>query len=274
MFAKDQPIKSNLAVVALVLASMIVIWTWLCLVCLSDGDLDKSWQREVLRLMLSVLIGLVFGAAACWSSSNIPIRLSSLVVCVLAAIPLPSLIHDYWTWKDPHIKEQQALRHLLDKAFDEKHYSDAEKICRQFEEKKRSGYFIYVDWLDKDLSWALLGEKKYDEAINVGRSIVETDKKTPRDLRQLSADTQDLARMYSKAKRYSEAGPLFEAALDLYREDNNLDEYYAVVCRKEYAKMLRKVGNTEQAKVQENEAEKVLKKHNWTYPKCPEEDED
>jgi len=201
-----------------------------------------------------------------------PTKVSSVVLSTLAALQLTSLIHGYCTWKNMHWGEQTALEASLEKAEAEKRYGDAERICRMMLEKQRSGYFAYDVWLEPRLALNLSDEKKYDEAITLLRSALQKDKESNLVLRIFATHTQNLALICAEAKRYSEAEPVFEAALELHRRDNNLDNYETVVCRKAYAKVLKKLGKPEKATVQEQEAEKVLQLHNWTYTPCPDQE--
>jgi len=255
------------------LGTGLIIFTALMYFSALDNELPGgSYQNFLVSISVLLLITIAFGAIAYRSSSKE--RKGAILLSVLAAAPLPLFIYYYWTWKEPHFEEQIPLERSMERADSEKRFSDAEYIGRQILEKHRSGYFVYGRGIQRRLSLIFKEEKKFDEAIEMRRSAVQEDKETNQDLRELAADTQDLARAYSEAKRYSEAVPFFEAAIEIYRRDKNLDDYYAVVCRKEYAKVLRKLGKSAEAQIQENEAEKVLKRHCWAYPVCPEEEKE
>lgn len=249
--------------------------------------------KSKLKMTMSTAQGLLFCAAiglSCLTladadgygllSAEMAFYLSGSLICGVIAFSLLSskgarlacgltllisvvyLVQDLsWCWHNalhpPHWKELTLLRDQAFKALDSQDWEKAENLYKAIKDKEKSGYFASSHSSNElALAYALEQEKKFKEAEQIYLQALQSMERThERRSYELVTCVQNLAIFYLDQKRYSEAEPLFKRALHLHKHDDGTWE--SMLCRENYASLLRNTGRTSEATVLEKEAKVI-----------------
>lgn len=166
-----------------------------------------------------------------------------------------------WCWHNalhpPHWKELASLGNEADKACDLHDWEKAEHLYKTIRDKEKSGYFALSHSSNElTLAYVLEQERKFHEAEQVYLQALHTMEQThDRRSYKLVTCVQNLAIFYQDQKRYSEAEPLFKRALQLHKQDDGTWE--SMLCREDYAQLLRESGRALEARALEKEAKAI-----------------
>ncbi|HEY9714447.1 MAG TPA: tetratricopeptide repeat protein [Chroococcales cyanobacterium] len=153
------------------------------------------------------------------------------------------------------MQECVDLQLSADRAFDQADYNKAEQLFKTILKKEQSGWFLGHQFNDFKLADALEKQRKFDEAEKVYIGALRTLEKRHGDGSELVTCLQNLAIFYWMQRRYGEAEPLFRRALQLHRLHDHTWE--SILCREDYAQLLRATNRTENALTLEQEAKTI-----------------
>lgn len=157
----------------------------------------------------------------------------------------------------PHWKERMSLQQGADKACELKEWEKAEHLYKSIKDKETSGYFpLSHSSNELELAYVLEQEKKFQEAEQVYlQALHSMEKKHDRRSYDFVTCVQNLAIFYQGQQRYREAEPLFKQALQLHKSNDGTWE--SMLCREDYARLLKKTGRGAEAKSLEEEAKRI-----------------
>jgi tetratricopeptide (TPR) repeat protein len=243
---------------SLVVLEIVLFCAAIFLSVLDCGDYDM--YTFVYASMALYLFGALICGGFAWKSVSKGFKVACGVIMLLSAVLLPQDL--WWCWNNalhpPHYREHMALQSAADNASEKVDAAKAEQLYKTIMEKEKSGWFPRHSFNDLKLADALEQQKKFKEAEQVYLQALHTmEQAPPNDPRNglLVTCVQNLAIFYQDQKRYADAEPLFKRALQLHKRSDGTWE--AMLCREDYARLLRETGRASEAKPLEQEAKAI-----------------
>lgn len=252
----DRPLTNSAKVVMLVL-QVVFFCNAILLSCITLADYDEygALYAKVAMYLSGALICGIFAFRLLSKGA----RLACGVILLVSLAYLLQVMS--WCWNNalhpPHRKELRSLQNDADKACDLHKWEKAEHIYKEIADKEKSGYFASSHSSNElSLAYVLEQERKFEEAERVYLQALHTmDQTHERRSYDLVTCVQNLAIFYQDQKRYSEAEPLFKRALQLHKSDDG--SWESMLCREDYARLLRHNGRVSEAKTLEEEAKSI-----------------
>jgi tetratricopeptide (TPR) repeat protein len=223
---------------------------------LADRDAYVFIYAYAAVFLVGALVCGVCGAAS-WKSISKRFKIASVVIMLLSFLMLPKLLE--WCCQKAlhptHYKELMALEQAARKAMDDGNGAKAEQLYKSIMQKEQSGWFPGHSSNELALAYALEQQKKFKEAEQLYLQTLRTWEKTA-DSASLATCEQNLAIFYLDRKRYLQAEAFFKRALRLHNERHDRS-WESMLCREDYAQVLRATDRTEEAEPLERDAKAI-----------------